>query len=142
MTERAALLIRRGAQIEALLPSDELLADHLRKAIRAPLRRTKSRTATLRTWLLDAACYDVLVAALKRDGLRVEVFGPAAEGARPSVASSDRATLGVTESAPWSVVEAAYRAMANLHHPDKIGSASTEVMKQINLAYERLEKLH
>ncbi len=46
--------------------------------------------------------------------------------------------LHLLPSAPWPVVEATYKALARLHHPD-IGGDS-EMMKRVNLAFESLQK--
>jgi hypothetical protein len=45
-------------------------------------------------------------------------------------------TLCITPDAPAPVVKAAYRALAQLHHPDCGGK--TEMMQKINAAYELL----
>lgn len=49
----------------------------------------------------------------------------------------DLKTLYVRDDAPWEVVEAAYRALSKLHHPDRGGD--TAAMQQINGAFERLQ---
>lgn len=48
------------------------------------------------------------------------------------------ARLHLRETAPWPVVEAAYKALARLHHPDKGGDQTT--MKHINAAYTNLKE--
>lgn len=52
------------------------------------------------------------------------------------VRKTPHAVLYVTEDAPAAVVQAAYRALARIHHPDVGGDA--EAMKTINAAYERI----
>jgi DnaJ-domain-containing protein 1 len=47
-------------------------------------------------------------------------------------------TLCITPDAPAPVVKAAYRALAQLHHPDAGGK--TETMQKINAAYELLAR--
>jgi hypothetical protein len=47
-------------------------------------------------------------------------------------------TLCITPDAPAPVVKAAYRALAQLHHPDCGGK--TEMMQKINAAYELLAR--
>jgi DnaJ-class molecular chaperone len=50
------------------------------------------------------------------------------------------AVLGVTSTAPYEVVRAAYRVMARLHHPDvnKKATSAQSRMAHINKAYEVL----
>lgn len=47
-------------------------------------------------------------------------------------------TLYVTGNAPKEVIKAAYRALAQMHHPDSGGD--TETMARINAAYQELQK--
>ena len=47
------------------------------------------------------------------------------------------ATLYVTQNAPWVVIKAAYRALAQTHHPDHGGS--TEAFQKIQTAFEQLK---
>jgi len=49
------------------------------------------------------------------------------------------ATLHLLPTAPMEVVEAAYRALARLHHPDRGGS--TLQMQVINGAYQQLKEV-
>jgi curved DNA-binding protein CbpA len=48
------------------------------------------------------------------------------------------AVLRVAPDAPWSVVQAAYRALARIHHPDLAGDAGIGEMRRINAAWEML----
>ena len=50
----------------------------------------------------------------------------------------EHAALYLLPGAPWSVVQAAYRALAMLVHPDRGGSHQT--MVDVNRAYETLQK--
>jgi len=56
--------------------------------------------------------------------------------ARPEVAP--HAVLFVTENAPPEVIKAAYRALAQIHHPDHGGSE--EEFKKIDTAYKVLKQ--
>jgi hypothetical protein len=47
--------------------------------------------------------------------------------------------LFVQSNAPWEVIEAAYRALAKLHHPDRGGD--TARMQGINAAYDKIKQL-
>lgn len=62
---------------------------------------------------------------------------PADGSARVSV--DDWNTLQVLPGAPKVVVDAAYRALATIYHPDRSGSS--DQMARINGAYERLKKI-
>lgn len=53
--------------------------------------------------------------------------------------SDDWQTLQVQPGAPKLVVDAAYRALAMMYHPDRNGSV--ELMAKINGAYDRLKKV-
>lgn len=146
MATLPAILIRRANVLEALLPPDEHLAERVRKGVRYPLRKKQSRVHEVRVWQMDPTAYDSLVSVLRDSDIRAEVYSPPGT-VRPSTtvkpqALSDRATLGVTEAAPWPVVESAYRAMALLYHPDRAGYQETERMKRINLAFERLQAVN
>lgn len=57
-------------------------------------------------------------------------------GSKPS--PSAYATLYVTQDAPRQVIEAAFRVLAKLHHPDSGGD--TETMSRINQAFQELKK--
>lgn len=48
------------------------------------------------------------------------------------------AVLKVARDAPMEVINAAYRALAKLHHPDVNGQTATGRMAEINDAYETL----
>lgn len=61
----------------------------------------------------------------------------------------DYRTLGVSSSATWPEIVAAYRKMASMYHPDKVHSLAPEYqviaearMKEITLAYENLKRIH
>jgi hypothetical protein len=52
----------------------------------------------------------------------------------------EEAALYLLPGAPWKVVQAAYRALATLLHPDVAGAGSHAEMVRINRAYETLER--
>ena len=138
----AALVIRRGEQIEIMYRDDALLTDRVRRAVRSNLRRKPSRAETWRVWTMDEKADASVIGELKRNGLRVEVYSQGMSQPRTeSRTLSDRAVLGVSEAAPWPVVEAAYRALARMYHPDSTGRDTNAKMREINLAYERLEAM-
>lgn len=141
-TPPTALLIRRGETLDVLFPDDPATTEAVRKAVKAKLRYRSSRAVSYRTWSLDPDAFEPVVQTLKYHGFRVESYtqGTTAPKEGPKTTLSDRAVLGVTEAAPWPVIEAAYRTLAKMFHPDVSGGPTTERMKKINLAYERLER--
>lgn len=58
--------------------------------------------------------------------------------ALPRTLAEAYATLHVQPGAPESVVKAAYRALAQAHHPDTGGDA--QAMKRINAAYAAIQR--
>jgi hypothetical protein len=83
-------------------------------------------------------------AAIAHDELPPPQPPPRADPPRWCFAGQDRhyATLHLLPTAPRQVVEAAYRALAKLHHPDLAPLAEREsatgVMKAVNEAYRAL----
>lgn len=59
-------------------------------------------------------------------------------GTPPSVSTGPYALLHVRNNAPIEVVEAAYRAMSKLFHPDRAGSSATQ--QALNEAIEVIRK--
>ncbi len=53
--------------------------------------------------------------------------------------STPHARLHLTSDAPPEVVDAAYRALAKIHHPDRGGNQ--ELMKAINVAYDQIKNV-
>lgn len=139
--DEAALLIQRGDVLHLMFPDDSSTVEAIRRRIPASYRRRNGWAAAYRNYILDPAISDHAVEVLRGLGYRVEVYRLGGEPASASGALSDRAILGVSEAAPWPVVEAAYRAMCRIHHPDVSRAPdATARMKQINLAYERLQR--
>ena len=60
----------------------------------------------------------------------------------PVQAETPHATLHVLQSAPREVIDAAYRALVKLHHPDRLPTPAraggNAALARINVAYERL----
>jgi hypothetical protein len=48
--------------------------------------------------------------------------------------------LHVMPAAPFAVIQAAYRALAKMLHPDRSGGSSHQAMVDVNRAYEALER--
>jgi hypothetical protein len=68
--------------------------------------------------------------------------GPSWAGPKPQVSTEcvlePYTTLYLLPTAPWEVIQAAYKALATLNHPDHGGSELA--MKKINCAYAELQK--
>jgi hypothetical protein len=140
------LLSLTGDQVSVKLRSDDrdafaLLIEALKDAIPA-YDRTYSPAS--REWLIDASARDSLEMWL--DDARA-VFGASVEWqpskgrartrAKPPNETTAHATLHLLPSAPPELVRAAFKCLAQLHHPDKPGG-DTEAMQKINAAYRRL----
>jgi hypothetical protein len=65
--------------------------------------------------------------------------GSSSAGASSARPSTDHAVLFVTSDAPKQVIEAAYKALARLYHPDVPGGDNAK-MERLNVAYERIKK--
>ena len=74
-----------------------------------------------------------------------------AAGARPAAADEERyySILGLTASASFAEIKAAYRKLSMQYHPDKVGhlgeefkKVAEEKMKEINSAYDFLKRKH
>lgn len=94
----------------------------------------------MKVWHVSArAARDAIALARSWFDVVQEVpFRRAASGAGASLARGPHADLHVLESAPWPVVEAAYKALARLNHPDRGGS--TAAMQKINAAFAQLKE--
>lgn len=57
----------------------------------------------------------------------------------PVKAPTYYSTLGVSTDCPQEVIQAAYRALSRIYHPDVPKSGNAEKMKKINAAYEVLK---
>ncbi len=139
------LLSLTGDQVSVKLRSDDreafaLLIEALKDAIPAYDRTYSPAT---REWLIDASARDSLEMWL--DDAR-EVCGASVEWqptkhertrAKPRNETTAHATLHLLRSAPPELVRAAFKCLAQLHHPDKPGG-DTEAMQKINEAYRRL----
>jgi DnaJ-domain-containing protein 1 len=109
--------------------------------------RDRKYSAERRTWHISWSARPSLNAWLtemcRRFDVEIERSGRSerqrerAADPRPKSGLKDAyTTLHLLPSAPPEVVKAAYRALAQLHHPDRGGDE--EKMKRVNLAYEAL----
>ena len=141
-SSRPAILIRREGYLEAILPESSLLTNRIRKSTNSLNRR--SRLHQCRIWKMLPNNLDPLIAILKELDMTVEVYSPPrAPNERPHLPPTDYDTLHVTPNAPLPIIDASYRALARLYHPDSTGKDTNAIMAQINAAYERItQKTH
>lgn len=101
------------------------------------LERSNGRSETDSGWADPGADFwDELFRNRSREG-RGRGSGSIGTTAPPTNPDS---VLHLAPGAPWEVVQAAYRALAGLHHPDRGGD--TAKMQAINRAYEDLKRRH
>jgi hypothetical protein len=91
-----------------------------------------------RRWVFVRTTF-ALVTGLCRESFGEVLIEPRPEARKPLPPSPYR-TLGLVGGAPLLLVEAAYRAMAKLYHPDVAGQQATARMQRINAAYEQLTR--
>ena len=88
-------------------------------------------------WHIRPSAVDDVIALCKTwFSDNVEVVFCKREGSHQRTDTGPHGVLFVQEGAPREVVEAAYKALARLHHPDKGGD--TKTMQAINAAYDRI----
>lgn len=159
-----ALLLREGDRIRAFTPyCPDFIAD-LKNEI--PFH-AKHWDGDAKNWVVDGdyeepllevaeRYFDVLVAVSESDALRRERAARATSATPPPQAQPphdtnecarrvrsiyrEEAELFLLPGAPFSVVQAAYRAVAKLFHPDVVGSGGNARMVSINRAYDTLER--
>ncbi len=85
-------------------------------------------------WLIHEAHLQQLVDMLRER--EIEVYSPDLLGQSQSY-DSRYAALYLLPDAPWEVVQAVYRVLARLYHPDTGGS--TQRMVEINAAYAEIK---
>lgn len=135
---------------EVKFPFDLDVVEDLKAAIPARERRWRPET---KTWFVTRPYVEFVAnLLLRRFGDLEEVlaftepespherrgrFRPDPSPIRPTDAAYRE--LYLQSNAPAAVIEAAYRALAKLNHPDRGGD--DERMRAINLAYEALRKL-
>jgi hypothetical protein len=155
--------VREGATVRLITPYDPEFVNGLKERI--PWRyRTYDPEA--KQWIVRApyvddalglasATYDSMIELFTRDVVdQARRQGP---GATPPPTAGgphdvdecvrrvrqvyqEESALHLLPEAPWKVVQAAYRAIAMLVHPDVSGSSSQAEMVRVNRAYEALER--
>lgn len=99
---------------------------------------TRRWDADERCWECRAVDYNNALRVLRRFFDRVEANERPASRPQRGEAMTPYAVLGVRDDAAPEVVEAAYRAMTKLHHPDTNGYTSTARMAAINAAMDAI----
>ena len=125
--------------LETSTPYYEQFVDALKLHVPASHRRWSMDT---KTWLVEPP-YDTTAITLLRRFFPNAGIGKKA-GSQPSRAErrrcacdDDHKALYVCQGAPAEVIQAAYRALVKIHHPDRGGD--TSAMQRLNAAYARLE---
>lgn len=111
--------------------------DELKRTIPFPYRRWD---AGHKVWIIDTIFEDELVDLCEEHFGEVRITRPDAnERARPN--ASHYSTLYLTPDAPGPVIDAAYRTLAKLWHPDiNDDQQASERMKAVNIAYQRIKQ--
>jgi hypothetical protein len=134
----AHAVYRWDGTVAVAFPFDRDVVDELKHQIPAPYRAWDPES---REWLISLGWAQVAIEILRSAFGHVELEQFTSRRADPEpIRTSDPtyAELHLLPSAPWPVVEAVYRAMARMNHPDKGGDC--EQMKRVNLAYESLQR--
>ncbi len=124
-----------GSAADVTFPFDAFVVGEIKRAVPSPLRTYDPDT---RTWTVAARYVGDIYHILDR------VFGGVdIEGSRTGTSDRGRPTGGdpyqvlhLRPTAPPELVDAAYRCLARLHHPDRGGSTTT--MQAINAAAEQI----
>lgn len=109
-------------------PYDATFVDELKGLIRYPLRKWDQNR---KQWWIHSSAMPMALQIMRRHYDRVIELGAA-----PAQSANPYEALHLLPTAPPQVVKAAYRALAQLHHPDKGGD--TAAMQAVNAAYEAL----
>jgi len=141
VNRRAAFLVYFDDEIHAMFRYDPSLIDEIKDAIPYGRRYWNSDRGV---WIIDGSERDAFSGVLQGHGYE-PYWLITEEEHRIALAmerskNADRTSLGILDTAPWELVDAAYRVMARLYHPDVSGRDTTEKMKEINIAYDRLQK--
>lgn len=158
-----AVLLREGDRIRAFAPyCPDFIAD-LKSEI--PYH-AKHWDGDARNWVVDGDYeeplieiserhFDVLIAVSELDSVRRERAARASAAPPPQAQPPhdtnecarrvrgiwrEEAELYLLPGAPFSVIQAAYRAVAKLFHPDVAGSDGHARMVAVNRAYDTLER--
>lgn len=119
--------------IELEVPYNAAFTDEFKKSIPAKKRQWEGAN---KLWFVARDQFDKLTILLGKyfDPNNIHLLDFPA----PQVSGDSWGRLYLVEGAPVQVVQAAYRALSMIHHPDKGGDSET--MKSINEAYKELMK--
>jgi len=124
-----------GSAADVRFPFDAYVVDELKRVVPAWLRTYDPDS---RTWTVDGRyvhlAYHVLAQVFGDVDVEGSRTGPADRGGDPREAAL--VVLHLRPTAPPELVDAAYKCLARLHHPDAGGS--TVAMQVINAAAEQI----
>ncbi len=118
-----------GIMLEVSFPYDKTLIDAMTTSIPAKQRTWDNAH---KVWYIWKQQFDVISHLLQKYCDEVLLLDFPA----PEVAADNWTKLMLVEGAPMELVQAAYRILSKLHHPDHGGDV--EKMKDINVAYKAL----
>ncbi len=124
-----------GSAADVTFPYDAFVVAELKRAVPAPLRTYDPDS---KTWTVAgryvSAVYHVLAQVFGEVEVEGSRTGPADHGGDPREAAL--VVLHLRPTAPPELVDAAYKCLARLHHPDAGGDTIT--MQRINSAVEQI----
>ena len=124
-----------GSAADVTFPFDAFVVAELKRVVPAWLR---SYDPDLKTWMVDGRyvhlVYHVLAQVFGDVDVEGSRAGTADRGGDPREAAL--IVLHLRPTAPPELVDAAYKCLARLHHPDRGGSTLT--MQAINAAAEQI----
>ncbi len=127
-----------GSAADVQFPYDAFVVAELKRVVPAWLR---SYDPDSRTWTVDGRyvhlVYHVLAQVFGDVDVEGSRTGPADRGGDPREAAL--VVLHLRPIAPPELVDAAYKCLARLHHPDRGGSTLT--MQAINAAAEQIREV-
>lgn len=132
-----ARVVRMDYGAELRFPYNAWIVDSLKGLIPVGYRAWDPQ---LRCWTVEEPYVDQAIGILRQVHKAVLIDDkriPRA-GATSSNGSNSYATLHLLPTAPKELVDAAYRCLARLYHPDTGGT--TAQMQALNLAYEQLKQ--
>jgi hypothetical protein len=135
---RSASVRYTGTGCELRTPYDEAYLADFKGTVPHSARQWDGER---KLWLIQESFVDVALAIVRRYFQLLELN--ARQHQQHYTGSSEQpstayAVLHLRADAPIEVVKAAYKALAQLHHPDHKGDLTK--MQQINQAYEKLTK--
>jgi hypothetical protein len=134
------LFIDRGTNlVEVVAPYSPELVSLLKTRIPSISRQWNPDT---KSWSIAPRCASTLTLSTGLLGFDIEWLTTkgSASSTKQAAGDADLAKLYILQGAPKEVVQAAYRALALLYHPDRAGYESTTRMQEVNRAYDNVKK--